>query len=61
MVTKTPIGTTHVFAECRNCPWSDDNYNTAEASSRRHAVETGHTVSVEVARSWTYNQRERSA
>lgn len=55
MVIKTQIGTTHVFAECRECSWSDDNYLTAERAARRHAVATGHTVSVERAQSWTYN------
>ena len=57
MVTKTPIGTTHVFAECRDCQWSDDNYETAARSSHRHAVATGHTVSVERAQSWIYNAK----
>lgn len=57
MVTKTPIGTTHVLAECRNCPWANDDYNTAEETARRHAESTGHTVAVERAQSWTYNPR----
>lgn len=55
MVTKTPIGTTHILAECRDCPWADDDYETADRSSRQHAAKTGHTVAVERAQSWTYN------
>lgn len=55
--TKTPIGTTHVLAVCRDCAWTDDDYNTAALSSLRHAELTGHTVMVERAQSWTYNEK----
>lgn len=57
MISKTPIGTTHVLAECRDCPWSDDNYLTATAAAQRHATATGHTVNVERAQVWTYNPK----
>jgi hypothetical protein len=57
MVTKTPIGTTHVLAECLDCSWVDDNYQTAERSALRHATTTKHTVVVERAQNWTYNEK----
>lgn len=57
-VTRTAIGTTHVLAECRDCSWADDDYNTAAKSSRRHAAATGHTVAVERTQSWTYNEKQ---
>lgn len=60
MVTKTAIGTTHVLAECRNCPWSEQDYKTAQQKARRHAESTGHAVAVERAQSWTYNPHRQS-
>jgi hypothetical protein len=58
-VSKSKPGTTHVLADCRNCDWSNDNYQTAEQAARRHAASTGHTVAVERAQSWVY-QGERA-
>lgn len=57
MVTKSQIGTTHILAECRNCPWRNDNYKTAVDAARRHAESTGHTVAVERAQNWAYNPK----
>lgn len=56
-VSKTSIGTVHAMAECRDCPWSDQNYRKAENRARRHAATTGHTVHVERGQAWTYNPK----
>jgi len=59
MTTKSNIGTTHILAECRDCSWTDDDYMTAARSSRDHAEATGHTVVVEHAQFWVYNEEKR--
>lgn len=58
---KSPVGTHHVFAECRDCPWKDDDYTKAERTARRHAKTTGHMVMVERGQTWTYNERNERA
>lgn len=57
-VTRSPIGTNHVFAECRDCDKSWDDYNTAADHARQHAAATGHTVNVERAQTWVYNPKD---
>lgn len=57
MTLRTPPGTTHVLAQCRDCAWSVDDYRTAQADALSHAKATGHTVAVERAQSWTYNPK----
>ena len=54
---KTPAGTTHVLAVCRDCPWTDDNYVSAENTARVHALKTGHTVGVERTQTYTFNPK----
>ncbi len=53
---KTQIGTTHVFAMCRGCEMTWDDYQTAVSDAREHAEVTGHTVHVERCQIWTYKR-----
>lgn len=41
----TPI---HVMADCEECEYFDDNYQTAQKGASYHHRKTGHTVHVEV-------------
>jgi hypothetical protein len=59
VLTKTPIGTHHVYAECRDCSETWDDYRRDEADARSHAKRTGHTVVVERGQTWTYNPKSK--
>lgn len=56
-VRKSPVGTHHVLAQCRDCDWIDDDYTKAERTARSHAASTNHMVVVERGQTWTYNER----
>src|SRR4051794_23456254 len=42
MVTKTPVGTIHVIAQCGDCTWRNEDFIKAEQAARQHAETTGH-------------------
>lgn len=37
----------HCIANCRNCNWSEEDYNTAKEEGRKHALKHNHIVDVE--------------
>lgn len=57
MVTKTPVGTIHVIAQCGDCTWRNEDFIKAEQAARQHAETTGHTVSVERGQCWKFNPK----
>lgn len=48
----------HAVADCADCDFVEDDYNTAITKGRNHAIRTGHTVQMETSRSWAYFGRD---
>ncbi len=55
MIRKSTPGTIHVLAVCKGCSWTCDDYKAAEVNAQHHVLDTGHSVLVERAQSWTYS------
>lgn len=49
----------HVIATCQECSWKNEDFKTAQRQARLHSYKTGHSVHVEVGRSYTV-QSERN-
>lgn len=51
----------HALANCRDCKWSEEDYETAVRKGREHANKTGHTVDIETGYVWTLNDNSKEA
>ncbi len=51
---KTRVYTVHVLADCMECDFVDEDYQSAVRRAREHAEKTGHEVAVERMQSWRY-------
>ena len=40
---------THILANCQDCEWEEDDYNTAYSKGVYHSKKTGHEVHIETA------------
>jgi hypothetical protein len=48
----------HAIARCNDCGFEDENYNSALKSGRRHAIKTGHKLTIETGYCQIYNDRK---
>lgn len=49
--------TIHVIAECQECDWSTQDFQTGKAEAARHHRRTGHEVHGEVGKAFRYGER----
>ena len=43
------------LAYCHDCTWTEEDEDIAQKEGRKHAMKTGHMVTVEIGYSQTYN------
>ena len=47
----------HCIAHCRDCKWTEENYNIARKKGREHAKKYGHIVDVETGNWYVYGKK----
>lgn len=45
------------LAYCHDCDWEENDWNIAQKEARKHAMQTGHCVTLEAGYIQTYNPR----
>ena len=61
-MAKKRINKTLVRAQayCHDCEWTEENEDIAQKEGRKHALKTGHRVTVETGYIQIYNEEEGS-